>query len=191
MLCFDTLMHESQNRQIHSKYLAAFATVFIKCFWPFWDVMDERVKYSKKCKKSWTLEIYWITSGFVCYRTPSRPLDTAWKVLVFGGFLVRISRIQLKCGKIRTRKTLNMDTQWDSLCQNQLIQLWLPQKFRFQNFVLFVIIKSIQVEFKELLKEVLSLRTFLTIVDLAEIFHSNIILLCIEIPHKKKVFILP
>ena len=130
-------------------------------------------------------------SGFVCYRTPSWPLDTPWKVLIFGGFLVRISRIQLECGKIRTRKTPNMDTQWDSLYQNQLIQLWLPQTFRFQNFVVFVIIKSIQLGFKELLKQVLSLRTFLIIVDLTEIFHSRIILLSVEIAHKNKVFILP
>ena len=35
----DPLMHMSQNGQMHFKNLAAFAATFLKCVWPFWDIM--------------------------------------------------------------------------------------------------------------------------------------------------------
>ena len=34
----------SQNDQAHFKNLTAFAAKFLKCVWPFWDIMHERVK---------------------------------------------------------------------------------------------------------------------------------------------------
>ena len=34
----------SQNGQTHFKNLAAVAARFLKCVWPFWDIMQERVK---------------------------------------------------------------------------------------------------------------------------------------------------
>ena len=34
----------SQNGQTHFKNLAASAARFLKCIWPFWDIMDQRVK---------------------------------------------------------------------------------------------------------------------------------------------------
>ena len=42
---------------------------------------------------------------------------TAWKVSLFGGFLVRIYRIQSGCAKIRAIKTPNMDIFMQSLLQ--------------------------------------------------------------------------
>ena len=33
-----------QNGQTHFKNLAANATLFLKCVWPFWDIMHWRVK---------------------------------------------------------------------------------------------------------------------------------------------------
>ena len=36
-----------QNGQTHFKNLAAFAARFLKCVWPFWDVMYWRVKFLK------------------------------------------------------------------------------------------------------------------------------------------------
>ena len=41
----------SQNGQIHFKNLAAFNARFLKCVWPFWDIMHERVK-------EWTARFY-------------------------------------------------------------------------------------------------------------------------------------
>ena len=35
----------SQNGQTHFKTLAANAARFLKCVWPFWDIMHERVKF--------------------------------------------------------------------------------------------------------------------------------------------------
>ena len=34
----------SQNGQVHFKNLAAFAAIFLKCVWPFWDIMCLRIK---------------------------------------------------------------------------------------------------------------------------------------------------
>ena len=34
----------SQNGQTHFKNLAGFAARFVKCVWPFWDIMHLRVK---------------------------------------------------------------------------------------------------------------------------------------------------
>ena len=34
----------SQNGQTHFKNPAAFAAKFLKCVWPFWDIMHWRVK---------------------------------------------------------------------------------------------------------------------------------------------------
>ena len=42
---------------------------------------------------------------------------TAWKVSLFGGFLVRIYRIESGCAKIRTIKTPNKDIFMQSLLQ--------------------------------------------------------------------------
>ena len=38
----------SQNGQTHFKNLAALATRFLKCTWPFWDMMHLTVKYFKE-----------------------------------------------------------------------------------------------------------------------------------------------
>ena len=42
----------SQNGQTHFKNLAAFVARFLKCVWPFWDIMHERVKKLFKREKS-------------------------------------------------------------------------------------------------------------------------------------------
>ena len=35
-----------QNGQIHFKNLAVFAARFLKCAWPFWDIMHQRAKFA-------------------------------------------------------------------------------------------------------------------------------------------------
>ena len=41
-----------QNGQTHFKNLAAFAARFLKCVWPFWDIMNKELIYKKnKVKK--------------------------------------------------------------------------------------------------------------------------------------------
>ena len=39
----------SQNGQAHFKNLAANAATFLKCVWPFWDIMNLRFKIICKC----------------------------------------------------------------------------------------------------------------------------------------------
>ena len=41
----------SQNRQTQFKNLAANAARFLKCVWPFWDIMHERFKGDKTLGK--------------------------------------------------------------------------------------------------------------------------------------------
>ena len=41
----------SQNGQTHFKYLPACAARFLKCAWPFWDIMHERDERQKQKSK--------------------------------------------------------------------------------------------------------------------------------------------
>ena len=41
----------SQNDETHFKNLAAFAARFLKCIWPFWDIIHYRVKQTKTKEK--------------------------------------------------------------------------------------------------------------------------------------------
>ena len=34
----------SQNGQVHFENVAAFAARFLKCIWPFWDVVQKKIK---------------------------------------------------------------------------------------------------------------------------------------------------
>ena len=42
----------SQKGQTHFKNLVANAARFLKCVWPFWDIMHERVKYAKNSNQN-------------------------------------------------------------------------------------------------------------------------------------------
>ena len=42
----------SQNGQIHFKNLAAFAAKSLKCAWPFWDIMHEKLCNIHKTKEA-------------------------------------------------------------------------------------------------------------------------------------------
>ena len=44
----------SQNGQTHLKNLAAFAATFLKCVWPFQDIIHESVKISYETDKDVT-----------------------------------------------------------------------------------------------------------------------------------------
>ena len=41
----------SQNGQTHFKNLAANAAIFLKCVWPFWDIMHYGLKFLKYFQK--------------------------------------------------------------------------------------------------------------------------------------------
>ena len=51
----------SQNSQTHFKNLAAFGARFLKCVWPFWVLMQQRVK--KRSSLSRDIQIYVVFSS--------------------------------------------------------------------------------------------------------------------------------
>ena len=48
----------SQNGQTHFKNLAAFAARFLKCVWPFWDIMHWRVTIYKSEYSESLIQLY-------------------------------------------------------------------------------------------------------------------------------------
>ena len=100
----------------------------------------------------------------------------AWKVSVFGVFLVRVFspfRIQSDCGKIRTRKTPNTDTFY-AVIRMHFSEIWLKSFFKknkshkihqLQVYVVTVTLHLVQITLQQYLKwQRQSLVTFLVFI---------------------------